>query len=335
MRLIKFFDKITEAKFSKPTMMYHGTSDVFLRNILSNGIEPNPGKKVWDTDPDASTYVQSRVSLQGSYWTGNLLTATGSAGRAKNKFGGNRILVIANLALQSSFADEDDINGKVNWAYADSLRRFKISTEVGAATMFGLLSGGYDGEIPGFAEKLPEMFAKEFHDRMKSSDKQPMDTKMLKQAFWVYFKRLLAHSKAEGSFNTMHGSSYVSQDDVNAIPDPNTAEKAWLDMREILTRRYTKTARGKEAQGDVNHTLRMPEPVTFKGGNKIIAIIGDNPNPTKESSYDEPKVLYYGDVTRDVEMFIDDYRTIIGQFPGLITTDGKEVYPSDREPVEQ
>lgn len=335
MRLIKFFDKITEAKFKQPEMMYHGTTDAFLRNILSNGIEPNPGKKVWDTDPGASTHVQSRVSLEGSYWTSNLLTAIGSSGRAKNKFGGNRILVLAKLALQSAFADEDDINGTVNWAYADSLRRFKLSTEVGAATMFGLLSGGYEGEIPGLAEKLPALFTDELHDRLKSSPQQPIDRELLKQAFWVYFKRLLAHSKQEGSFDTMHGSSYVSQDAINAIPDVETAERAWLDMREILTRRYTKTARGSEARDDVNHTLRMTEPVGYRGSNKIIAIMGDNPNPTKESSYDEPKVLYYGNPEdRDVKQFIDDYSTSIGQFPGMITPDGKEVYPSDRETEE-
>jgi len=327
MRLINFFDNLTEARFNKPTMMYHGTTDKFLRNIMTNGVSPNPDQKVWDTDPSASTHVQSRVSLQGSYWTANLLTASGSAGRASNKFGGNGMLVIANLALQSSFADEDDVNGKFNWAYANALRTFGLSSEVGPATMLGLISGGH--RSVDLAEKLPEAFATEAHAQLKSSDEQPIDMKMLKQAFWVFFKRLLAHAKKDGDFNTLFGDSYVSDDAVNAIPDPNTAEQAWLEMREILTRRYTKTAR--KGDGDVNHTLRMPEPVTFRGSNKILAIIGENPNPTKESRYDEPKVLYYGEVTRPVEEFIDDYRTIIGQWPGLVTPQGKEVYPSDRE----
>lgn len=332
MRFITFLDKLDEAKFKQPTIMYHGTSDSFLKSILSNGIVPTPKDKVWDTDPDAGTHTPSRVSLPGSYWTSSLLTASGSSSRARRKFGGNNILVIAMLARQSAFADEDSINGSFNWGYAKALRNLGLSAELSPATILSYIAKDIDGKA-NIAEKLPEQFALETHELLKSSDRQPIDAPLLKKAFWSYFKRLLAHAKKEGSFDSLFTPEPGFKNMVDNIPDVDAAESYWLSVRDVLTRRYTKTARGED---DLNLTLRMTEPVGYRGANKIIGMIGDNPNPTKESSFDEPKVLYYGNPDNNaIEQVIDDYRTIIGPFPGMVTPDGKTVYPSDREIEEQ
>jgi hypothetical protein len=323
MRFITFLDKLDEAKFKQPTIMYHGTSDSFLKSILSNGIVPTPKDKVWDTDPDAGTHTPSRVSLPGSYWTSSLLTASGSAGRARKKFGGNNVLVIAMLARQSAFADDS-----FNWGYAKALRNLGLSAELSPAMILSYIARDIDDKA-NTAEKLPEQFALEVHELLKSSDKQPIDAPLLKKAFWGYFKRLLAHAKKEGSFDTLYDLEPGFKNMVDNIPDVDAAESYWLSVRDVLTRRYTKTARGDD---DINMTLRMTDPVGYSGGNKIVGLIGDNPNPTKEASYDEPKVLYYGDtLDSGIRMMITNYRNVIGPFPGMIDQHGNEVYPSDRD----
>jgi len=79
---------LSEAKFRKPIVMFHGTSDKFLQSILKNGILPEPPQKTWDEDKNISSISASRESLKGSYWTSNLLTATSSAWNTVKKFGG-------------------------------------------------------------------------------------------------------------------------------------------------------------------------------------------------------------------------------------------------------
>lgn len=72
-------NSISEAKFAKPRIVYHGTRGDLGRSILKQGMDPNPKSRVWADDPDANQTRASRASLSGSYWTSNLMTAMSSA----------------------------------------------------------------------------------------------------------------------------------------------------------------------------------------------------------------------------------------------------------------
>jgi hypothetical protein len=128
MRLRNIIEEIiSEARYRKPIIMYHGTSDKNLRSIMKQGVLANPTQRIWDTDPDTNMYNVSRVSLPGSYWASNLMLGISSSGIAVTKIGGNGLLVIALINEQSAFADEDSINSKISWAYQDTVKELSPS----------------------------------------------------------------------------------------------------------------------------------------------------------------------------------------------------------------
>ena len=320
MRFIHFLDVINEAKFRKPIEMYHGTSDAFLRSILKQGILPVPPGKVWDEDPDSSAYMASRASLEGSYWTSNLMTASSAAWNTAKKFPGNKLFVIANIAEQSAFADEDSINSWIDYAFADAARLFNMN---GQAVKH--MASIYFNDWEGAKSKILHQFMDSLHGYLKASPDHPMDPRFLKEVFEAYLMRGLAHAKKDEDLR------YFDTTGIPDIPSVREAEKRWLEVREALTRHYTKSA--YKTEGSTFHTLRMTEPVNFKGANKIIGIIGEPPRTAKPGQpdvdwYSTPLILYYGKATDD---FLEQYRQRVGAFPGLVDPKGKMVIPSERE----
>ncbi len=102
---------------------YHGTSTIFLDGILEHGVVPKPSRKSWEADPDAAVYTQSRVSLPGSYWATNLMTAISSSGHTSRKLGGESMIVIMafNPDSPSIVPDEDTIRYKIQNIVIDYL----------------------------------------------------------------------------------------------------------------------------------------------------------------------------------------------------------------------
>ena len=106
---------------------YHGTSSKYLKNILSQGLIPNPKEKSWDVDKDASLFTVDRTTYGGVYVTKNLMTAYSAAWRTAQKTKGNRLIVMIDLQSKSLIADEDDISGYIKqYPESQALWYFKI-----------------------------------------------------------------------------------------------------------------------------------------------------------------------------------------------------------------
>lgn len=103
---------------------YHGTSSVFLDSILERGLIPEPDRKVWAEDPGTGLHTQSRVSLPGTYFALNFLTATGAAQTATMKFGGRKLIVIIEFDPESAFPDEDNIRPVIRRAIHQYLHQW-------------------------------------------------------------------------------------------------------------------------------------------------------------------------------------------------------------------
>lgn len=321
MRFLDFLDEINEAKFRKPIGMYHGTSDAFLQSILKNGIVPDPTAKVWQDDPAASASSASRESLSGSYWTSNMMTASSSAWSAAKKFGGNQLMVLADIAEQSAFADEDSINGSLDWAFADAANTYGLS---GSAVIN--IASMYYNDWKGARDKITKAYVESLHDKLLGGDKHPIDDKLLSRALESYMMRMLAHAKKNGEF------TYRSEElkSLPEIPSVEEAEQDWLRVRGALTKQYRATAYKEE--GGFSHTLRMTEPVTYRGSNKITGLLGDPPRKSEPGKpdpdwYSRPKILYYGKVSQD---YINQYNERIGEFPGVVDQHGNTIIPSGR-----
>ena len=110
----EFYNLITEHKKSRGAkklrdIWYHGTSALYLNDILKNGLITNPEKRSWDTDPDVGFNSFDRTSYGGIYLTKKLGTSISSANRTARKSDSNSIIVICYIQPKTLLADEDDV----------------------------------------------------------------------------------------------------------------------------------------------------------------------------------------------------------------------------------
>lgn len=309
--------ELFEAKFRKPHIMFHGTSTAFLQSILKNGINPTPKTKSWDSDPDVSVYSQSRVSLGGSYWTSNLLTATSSAWRTSNKYEGNELLIIAQIQQQQAHADEDSVTFKINHSYATAM----------GSTMYlerpDLLAQTFYDNIT-HIEDSKKKFADIVHNNLTKNEKKPIPVNLLNDLFDSFSIRIIAHGEKDSGGKEWHSPLHRVRNKPSHIPSVNEAEADLLSQKDKITKYYSESA--IETPYSFNHTLRITEPVTYSGANKILFII-----EIDKKLHNIPLKLHYGTPPLP-NKFIQKWHSSKGTFPGLMTSDGKMLeQPSKRE----
>jgi hypothetical protein len=303
-------NQLTEAKFKKPIVMYHGTSSEFLSSILKHGMIPNPKKKKWDTDPDVSLTTQSRASLEGSYWTSNLLTATSSGSNTTNKFGGETILIIANIQTGSAKADEDNVTYELKYQYDKAFGGSYSSNPKLVADVY------YDSKE--YYDKAKDKFITNVHNNLKDNPNQPQPSELLSDIFDASTLRIIAHGIADAKGDEYWSPIYRVKNKPTIPPTVSETENNLLMLKDKLTRYYRSSASNKNVD-QFSHTLRITEPITFSGANRITHIL-----KIPKSYFDEnkkyiqpPLVLLYGNKNIP-EKFLKDYTSRIGKFPGLV-----------------
>lgn len=311
------FYELIEAKFRKPNIMFHGTSTAFLHSILKNGMVPAPKSKSWDEDPDVSLYSQSRVSLEGSYWTTNLLTATSSAWRTSNKFKGEELIIIAQVQEQQAYADEDSVTYKINSAFSTSMgsSMYNERPDLLAQTYY---------DNPTHIQDAKKKFAETMHSGLTDNPKKPIPEQIFDNLFDSYVLRIIAHGEKESGGKEWYSPLYRVKNKPETIPSVNQAENSLLAQKDKITKYYSESA--IETPNSWNHTLRITEPVTYSGSNKILFIIERD-----KKLHNLPLKLHYGNPPLP-KKFMEQWYSRIGDFPGLMTPDGKMlVNPSKRE----
>lgn len=310
-----------EAKFKKPITMYHGTTSEFLSSILKQGMVPNPKRKKWDTDPDVSLTTQSRASLEGSYWSSNLITASSSASNTKNKFGGNPILIIADIQTQSAKADEDNITYDLKRQYDDSFGGSYSGNPRLVAEVF------YDSQE--YYQKAKEKFIKNSHDSMSNSNNlKPVPVDLLSQVFDALSLRIIAHGIREAKGDDYWSPIKRVKNKPETIPTVEETERNLLNLKDKVTRYYRESTTNT---GQFSHTLRITDPVTFGGANKITHIMEIPDSYFKDKKYIQPPIiLHYGNKNLP-EKFMSDYKSRVGKFPGLVDKNNNMLLSADIE----
>jgi hypothetical protein len=340
MKLLEFLTITEKKKFRKPMIMYHGTSSGNLRSILKYGIVPSPSKKVWQDDEFISANDFSRASLDGSYWTSNLMTASSSGHNATDKFKGSALMVIAQIAEQSAHADEDSINFTIQRALPAMYNELAgVGIVADAAIKYSALayfSGGSSDSRLSSPEQMLNTYATILHNELaKNAERELIDLDLMKRMMEAHMWRQLAYLKQAES-DSYYTDAVVKEMDrlaaegkVPAIPALSDVENTVKELQDALTRKYTKTAYA--SHGDFAHTLRITEPVTFRGANKILCIMGEMANweaQGYENEYRAPMVLYYGEPPAD---FFEQYRSRKGTWLGAVNPQGEMVIPPTEE----
>ncbi len=306
--------------------MYHGTSSVFLQSILKQGVIPNPTKKRWDTDV-ASRSTFSRASLPGSYWSSNYMTASSSAHNTMRKFGGEEIIVIAQIMEQSAYADEDNINSQLKWAVSDTVK--EVYPQIRSDFWVSLAEELF-GDHPEKRKHLQTIFTQLLHKYLKGSEKHYPDTALCNKLLDLLVLRDMAFEKQNG----MRLDMWMTK--VPEIPPVSDIEDALLQLRERLTKSYRYSTYYTDDK--FNHTLRIPTTVGFRGTNKIKWILKMTKWDVNRTEGEgklakiiiDPIILIYGNTVLP-EDFLHQYRERIGKFPGLVDSSGHMLMPSERE----
>ena len=87
-------------------IMYHGTTSQNLRAILKKGLVYDKNKRVWGEDKS-----ENLESYPGIYFSSALRKADTAAGDATRKYGGERLIVVAQIETQTPqvVIDEDGL----------------------------------------------------------------------------------------------------------------------------------------------------------------------------------------------------------------------------------
>ena len=94
-----------ERNYQQTQVMYQGTSDVFLRTILKQGLIVDSGNRSYTGGAEGSD--EELPSLGGVYFTNQRSYAGNAARAASEKYGGRPLMIVATVTNNSGFADED------------------------------------------------------------------------------------------------------------------------------------------------------------------------------------------------------------------------------------
>lgn len=119
MRLLQ----LMERRQQQTKLVYHGTSDEFLRQILKQGLMANPPKRVYSGDEDDPGPL-GYETLGGVYVTDDKTKAENAASHAVDKFGGGRMIVTVQYAIGSGTLDEDHVTGIMGMLLRQSMDDF-------------------------------------------------------------------------------------------------------------------------------------------------------------------------------------------------------------------
>lgn len=300
---------IHESKFRPTTLMYHGTSSVFLRSILKHGMQPNPKQRVWTPNDTASIATPTMASLSGSYWTSDLSLAQSSSNTAVKRVGGEPILIMAQIQTQQAKADEDVVTPDIDHAVNTTITR-----------MMRVNAKDYDRIINLYWYKLDDwqmntlytQFAHEFHKTLTRNPQQPPDKKLAQQVLDSYMRRILAHriEKMDPESKKLFLDNIKNRSRITAdtIPTISQAEQDYLEVRDRVTQRYRDSTTYNKSE---THVLRMTDPVGYSGASHIVNIVG-------LSKSDKPLIVYYGSSNLP-NKFINDYPKVLGPIPQIIT----------------
>lgn len=270
--------RITAAK----EQMYHGTSSKFLRTILKKGLIPKTKKKVWDERKVRKSFEESRKggrvfqdleSFPGIYFTTNYFASYSAGMDAVRKFGGNAIIIIAQLETQTPqiVIDEDFANFEhIIPPHGDAAARsidldtYKVSENV-----------------------IDSWWNKFKRDEIESKYKfYPRELLRLKNYFadaieaYVYYR---IYTMSEGN-----APWYPIRDIYEHFQ-----EKDFDTLRRNYRQKYDKFIRKAQFLAQVPsgrrfmHNVRVTEPVNYRGKNRILCVFEIHEDRSDNSNWIE------------------------------------------------
>lgn len=295
--------EIARSGFSKPILMYHGTSSKFLRSILKQGLLPNSKEGRWvEEDKGASELRRSRRSYGGVYFTRNLMTAKSSATNFDRRH--NPIIVCAMIQPAAAIPDEDnyrvDFHGipEQLFPYILVSARMKLPSE-SLTSLHKVMRSFVENNDPTFLQRKDksslfglarEVFLTEIERRLAHRADLTKDS-----GFHPRYDIINAYARLDRNYKPSKG--LPKQLAIKSVVDAEHDARVALD-KFIKKTKNSSTNKIKSGVSDwIN--VRLLKPVTYKGVNKIICVIELEYGETLGISSAK---VHYGKVPDDFKM---------------------------------
>lgn len=317
-------------KLAAQDFYYHGTSIANLQSILAEGLNSNHNR-VFTPEFAPREHLHSIESMGGVYFTRNLMTAYGAGGKSnqskKKSYGDKRVIVIARLENRTPhiLPDEDaipDPEGMINsamhvlangWFFADWIQNKYQDIDRVVTAYLDWFQKWF--ELPPSAQQL-------------LTNLQPtVKNLIMAHANWqvaVYMK---------DDFRKLQYPEFANF-------DVNECEQKYRQHVDELTRKaHRVTSLTPKDSGGMRDNIRSMEPISYRGANRIVAIIvtADNPDHSYDENYESKTYRTFADIVYESQEaasawsdFIKQYKERIGsnfilrnQNTGKIYYDGR------------
>lgn len=290
--------KLMEAK----EIMFHGTSTYFLRSILKKGLIPDPKKKMWGVG------TGKRESYPGVYFTSNFGTAVSSATSTRQKYGGENLIVAAQIETRASeVVLDEDLMPDAEHVWGSYMRdAFGLvgpgeHSQVAVDLWHGDYSLDWDKLIAEFLRGISIRGQREYiplERWVHAGD----EIKEYLEAYLAYrvsqfvtgeYLSWEERRKLEKELNrpddeivwVTHSTMYALQNKGKPQPD---FEKSRRHFREATAKLLNKLKDlSVKPEGTWMHNVRVTTPVTYRGANRILGIF------EVVNTYDDKDVPYY------------------------------------------
>jgi len=243
-----------------PVVMFHGTSSVFLRSILKQGFIPDPREKRWADDSNAGWHRSSRASFPGTYFTENVTTAMSSATNTTSKFGGNSVYVVALIQQRSGLVDEDYIVSVIETG--------TLNNTSNIAELWKDLHGDSEGRYRStdYIRKVYARWLKDVVTRLDINERS-ISQPVMQELFIAIVTRKAAYLGKQTSSYVTYGLT---------LPEPREAEQRYRKALDVFIHKVkalaTNYRKGFPPRETFMHNVRITEPVTYRGHNRILAV---------------------------------------------------------------
>lgn len=258
---LKFRGAVYRLVTAAKTIMYHGTATghdgEILRSILKRGLVPSPPHRPYDE------VDRLYESYPGVYLTQNISLAKSHAGGAESVFGGNEIIVAVQIETKSPSVriDEDCMEAQDFWL-AGYLRLYHDDEKIKELWAEPTRQREYIYRVS--IQKL-----KDLHDQYGIKL-----TGVQRKLVWPSLMELV-------KTNTELMLAYGDAEDLDPYAEGTAAHPLTLEVNK--KNQLYRSAMEKflrllhNATKQAADSVRITEPITYRGANKIVSIVQINP----------------------------------------------------------
>lgn len=304
---------------AQPKLMFHGTASGpnggRLRSILKHGLIPS-APKAWADDPNAKQARQrSRATYGGVYFAANPRVAFSSVhqprGNDKSQY---PVIVTAVVQPRAALPDEDDYTHNVDHAYSYATKTSNHDHTDGYYYLCLFLPGYGDKDLAEARERFAESMSgllKRYGveleaSRLKKFTDPVFDAEVVRRVStqpndWYGFKGTVQSRALEYFKYRLETPKELEELPVELREQPTyeAGESVFRSALDALTRATKRVAIGLESHGDgggrFRHTLRVMEPVTFRGRNRITSVVSLPDYYSRSTGSPVTVVAHYGD----------------------------------------